>query len=422
MAIISNQMQKVRTVYREYPSQFWLLILASFIDRLGGALLFTFFAIYITSKFGVGLTQVGLVSVIWGVTGLFGNFVGGALADKFGRKGVMIFGLVISATSSIGLGLVSELWMLYAITIFVGLFASVGEPASHAMISDMLPKEQRAEGYSIHRVAFNMAVVVGPMIGGFLATRSYMLLFITDAITSLIMAGFVLFLLDETWRPSEEVEPETTLQAVGSYRNVLADRLFITFVGIGVITQFVYFQMYMTLPVFLTKVHDQPPSGFGYIMSLNAAMVVLMQFWITRRLRNIPPIITMAIGCLFFVVGFGMYSFVALYALFLLAMAFITIGEMVYFPTSQAFVAELAPEDMRGRYMAIYGLSFAIPSSLGTLFAGVISDNIDPYLIWYIVSMGGLLAAMGYLALHRSRTGQRTQTPAAPTPVSTAIE
>jgi MFS family permease len=418
MTLAAKQLQKAKTVYREYPKQFWLLIAASFVDRLGGALVFTFFAIYITNKFGVGLTEVGFVSVIWGVTGIAGNFVGGAMADKFGRKGVVVFSLVMSASSSVALGLVTELWMLYAVVVVSGTLASVGEPAQNAMISDMLPKEQRAEGYSIHRVAFNVAVVIGPVIGGFIATRSYLLLFLADAVTSGIMALFVAFILKETLVRDENAEEESTSEAMGSYGKIFRDKLFMAFIGMGMVAQFVYFQMYMTLPVFLNKSHDIPPSGYGYIMSLNATMVVLLQFWITRKLRSVPPMLTLALACLFYMVGFGMYGFVSVFALFLVAMAFITIGEMVFFPTSQAFVAELAPENMRARYMALYGFSFSIPSSFGTLFAGLLSDNVNPFMIWYIAGMGGLLAALGYLGIHRAITGSRSLDVAVQNPIT----
>jgi MFS family permease len=83
------------------------------------------------------------------------------------------------------------------------------------------------------------------------------------------------------------------------------------------------------------------------------------------------------------------------------AILIITLGEMIVVPTGQALVASFAPEDMRGRYMATYGLAWTIPQSLGPIGAGLIMDNYDPNWVWYI---GGVLVALsifGFLLLHR---------------------
>jgi hypothetical protein len=73
----------------------------------GGTLLFPFFSLYITQKFGVGMTQAGIVLGSFSAFGLVGSMVGGALTDKFGRKSLILFGLVFSAISTLSLGLVS---------------------------------------------------------------------------------------------------------------------------------------------------------------------------------------------------------------------------------------------------------------------------------------------------------------------------
>ena len=120
------------------------------------------------------------------------------------------------------------------------------------------------------------------------------------------------------------------------------------FIGACILMTAVYMQMNTTLSVYLRDIHSVSEQGFGYILSLNAAMVVLFQFAIARRITRYRPLIVMAAGTLLYAIGFGMYGFVSTYVLFLAAMVIITIGEMLTAPTSQALVAELAPEDMRG--------------------------------------------------------------------------
>lgn len=84
-----------------------VLVLVSFIERLGANILWPFFTLYITGRFEVGMTQAGLVLGAFSAFGLIGNILGGALADKFGRKSVILIGLVFSALSTLSLGLVT---------------------------------------------------------------------------------------------------------------------------------------------------------------------------------------------------------------------------------------------------------------------------------------------------------------------------
>ena len=107
----------------------------------------------------------------------------------------------------------------------------------------------------------------------------------------------------------------------------------------------------------------------------------------------------MAFGTLLYAIGFAMFGFVNSFAFFIFAMVIITVGEMVVTPVSQSLVARFAPEDMRGRYMAIFGLSWTIPFAIGPLLAGLIMDNLNPDWVWFAAGFVGLVAAGGFLLL-----------------------
>jgi MFS family permease len=398
----ARQLQRIRAVYHEYPSQFWILVTGTFIDRLGGALLFPFFTLYITRKFGVGMTTVGIIFGVFSISSVVGSTIGGALTDRLGRKGMLLFGLVMSATASLGMGLVDEIRYFVMIAVLVGLLADVAGPAQQAMVADLLPEEKRAQGYGILRVVANLSVVIGPMIGGLLAARSYLLLFICDAVTSFITAGIVFFVLKES-RPErgEAAAEESMAQTFGGYLRALRDVAFGWFIAASMLMTLVYMQMNTTLAVYLRDTHGIPEQGFGYILSLNAAMVVLFQFSITRWITRYRPLIIMAVGTLLYAVGFAMYGFVTAFLLFMGAMVIITMGEMFVVPVGQAIVAQLAPADMRGRYMAVYGFSWVLPMSVGPLLAGLVMDNTDPRWVWYAAGIIALVSAAAFYALER---------------------
>ncbi len=398
---------KLRSVYHEFPGTFWTLMGASFIDRLGGALLFPFFTLYVTEHFSVGMTEAGILFAVFSISSVVGSILGGAMTDRFGRRGMMIFGLITSALSSLAMGFVNDLYLFYAIAAFVGLLSNAGGPAQQAMVADLLPEEKLSQGYGIWRVLANLAVTIGPALGGFLASRSYFILFVSDAVGSVITAVIVFAVLPET-KPEKAVgQPEESIgQTFMGYTAVLRDAVFMAFILISILTTLVYVQMNSALAVYLRDVHAVSTQRFGYILSLNAAMVVLFQFWITRRASKRPPLLVIAVGTALYAVGFAMYGFVASYALFLLAMVVITVGEMLVSPTSQALAAQFAPGEMRGRYMAMYGFSWAIPFAAGPLLAGLIMDNANPDWVWYASGIVGLTAVGGYVILHRAVGGE----------------
>lgn len=408
-----DPLKRVQEIRGGFPREFWVLFTATFIDRLGGALLFPFFALYITKKFSVGMTEVGYLFALFSVASLFGGFVSGALTDRLGRRWMLMFGLVLSALSSLTMGFVERLEWFYTLAFFVGLFGNAGGPAQQAMVADLLPESKRQEGYGMIRVVANLAVTIGPAIGGLLAAQSYLYLFFLDAISSLITAGIVYTVLPETKPIASPDEPEESLgRTMQGYSRVFQDRPFLFFLFFSILMVLVYMQMNSTLSVYLRDVHGISERGFGLILSLNAGMVVAFQFWISRRIARRPPMILMAVGTALYAIGFALYGLVATYALFLIAMIIITVGEMVVVPTSQVVVANLSPEDMRGRYMAVYGLTWMLPNAVGPLLAGLIMDNYDPRWVWYLAGIVGVISAAGF-ALIQSRTAHQLEKPEA---------
>jgi MFS family permease len=406
---LRTRVGRARRTFEAFPRPFWTLVLGTFIDRLGGHMLFPFFALYLTSRFGVGMTQVAFLFATWSVVSVVGSTVGGALADRFGRKGMVIFGLVASGVTSLLLAVAGSMAAFFAVAIVVGIVAEAGWPAQEAMVADLLPEDKRADGYGILRVAFNLSVVIAPVLGGLLAARSYTLLFIADALTSAVTALMVYFFIPETkpaGAPGERKEP--LLATFRGYAVPLRDRVFVMTMAGAALMALVYVQLNGTLGVFLRDVHDVPPQGYGYLLSLNALMVVLMQFAITRRISHRPEFVMLALGAALTGLGFGLYGFVSAFGGFAVAMAILTLGEMVWVPVGQALVARLAPADMRGRYMATFGYAWTVAGIIGPLMAGLLMDSGHATWLWYLSLLLGAASAATFLYLHSVDRQRRT--------------
>src|ERR1041384_1281171 len=117
---MNNLLDRIRKIYHEYPRAFWIYNIIIFIDRLGGFMLYPFFALYLTQKFDIGMSTVGIVFAVFSVSGFVGSALGGALTDRMGRKGVIIFSLILSSLSALGMGFAPTLATFVAVSVIVG--------------------------------------------------------------------------------------------------------------------------------------------------------------------------------------------------------------------------------------------------------------------------------------------------------------
>jgi MFS family permease len=388
--------------YFNYPRPFIVLVLATFIDRFGGFLLFPFFSIYIVERFNVSWVAVGFLFTMFSACSIIGSAIGGAFADKYGRRLMIIFGLVASATGSLILGFLDNLIIFYIVAVILGILGDFGGPARQAVVTDLLGKERQAEGFGILRVAVNLSAVVGPILGGIIASRSFLLLFILDAVSSLITAIIVFTVIPETKPQLEEgMQHDSVVKTMKGYKEVLKDWQYVLFLAISAITVLVYMQMNSTLSLFLFNYYGFPLDLFGYLLSMNALMVVIFQFWITKKMSKYPPMKVIALGTFLYMIGFSMYGFVSDVYLFFVAMIIITIGEMIEMPLGQSVAGTFAPEDKRGRYMAVFGFHWAIPNLFGILGATIIGELFGGQWIWYIAGILSLIAAISFWLMHR---------------------
>ena len=396
-------LNRTRGIYNEYPRAFWVYNIIVFIDRLGGFMLYPFFALYLTQKFHIGMATVGILFGVFSISGMAGSALGGALTDRMGRKVVIIASLVLSSLSALGMGFAPTIGIFIAVVVLVGTLSSIGHPAHEAVVADLLPPEKRAEGYGIIRVVFNLAVIIAPPIAGLLIAKSYLTLFIVDAVISLISAAIVLLALPET-KPQAHpnAKPETMQQTFAGYGRVFKDTPFVAFIGVTVLMTLVYMNMNSTLGVFLRDQHGLPEINYGALISLNAIIVVFLQFWVARRLEKYKPMLMMAAGSLLYAIGFAMYGFVSTFVFFAFAMIIITIGEMIVSPFQQSVVASFAPENMRGRYMAVSSLTWSVAFTIGPYFAGLILDGANPNTLWMVCGGIGLLATLGFIVLNKT--------------------
>ncbi|MBN1786546.1 MAG: MFS transporter, partial [Candidatus Methanofastidiosa archaeon] len=368
-----------KIVPRGFPREMWVIFAGDVITSLGMSMVFIFLSVYFNLVLGISLTVLGLIWMATDVSSFFSQIIGGALADHFGRKRLMELSLFLRGAIWVGIGFVDSTSTLAILIVVSGVVASIFWPASSAMVTDIIPHERRAEAFGLWRIGGNLGWGMGAMIGGVLAALSYKLVFIVGGISNIAFGFLVLMLLKETL-PSKvdidkvEQKAKGILNTFKDYRTVLYDRRFVLFVMIGVLIELLYSQSNTTLPVYAVGQNIINTRELGYIWALNGWSIVIFQMSITSYIekRNISRML--AVGSLIYAMSFLVLLNATGFGMMLLFMSVFTFAEMIIAPIQMTFVANNAPEDMRGRYMGFFSLAWGLGGSTGPFIGGRIID------------------------------------------------
>jgi len=390
---------------QKYPRQFWLVSLMMLLAWLFHSLIWPYLMLYISQRLGEPLSGVAWLMTLNAAVGMVTTFMGGAIADRFGRKGVMVFSLAFSALGWFLFRLAGTLPVFALLLVITGASTPLYRLASDAMIADLIPEEKRLDAYSVLRMGNNIGVALGPALGGYLASISYRITFGVIGVGFGLITVFVALLILET-RPTRAKPMEAAMPASGGYRKILKDRIFVLMMGAYTLNRISTSILWLLLAVYAKQNFGVSEKEFGFIPMTNAVMVILLQLLVTRRVNRHRPEAAMTAGALIYAIAIFSIAFGNGFWWFWLCMVAATVGEMILVPTTTTFTARLAPEDMRARYMSLYALTWGIGTGLGPLLAGFASDAFSPRAMWYAAGLAGFAGFLVFLFIsrvHRSR-------------------
>ncbi len=398
----------IKKLYNEYPPQYWLMITGVVLSTAGGSMIWPFLIIYASGKLNMPLSKVAALISINAGTGLIFSLIAGTLADKIGRKVVMNFSLTVNGIAYFLLMYAHTYPQFAGLMVLVGLSNPLYQVGADAMLADMVPSEKRADAFTINRIANNAAFAMGPAIGGFLATRSYNLAFYCAGIGFISYSVLLFFLAKETLiaTPENEETPSGIDEVIQSFSRVGRDKTFMTFVvavSVGLIAPTL---LWILLPVYSKTNYGIPENLYGWIPTTNGLMCVLVQYPVTRITRRYRILSVLAVGMFIYALGVGSVAFMSGFWGFWISMVILTFGELTLVPTASKYVADLAPADLRGRYMAIYWLGWGLARTISPIIGGFINDNIAPQAIWIAGLLFGLVSTFGLYVLSRAPAPQ----------------
>jgi MFS family permease len=401
-----NPLQSLRNLYHQYPRQYWLMITGIVLATAGGSMIWPFLLIYASGKLDLPLSTVAALISINAGTGLISSLVAGTLADKIGRKVVMNFSLTMTGITYFLLMRAETYPQFVGLMIMIGLSNPLYQVGADAMLADMVPAEKRTDAYAINRIANNAAFALGPALGGFLATRSYDLAFYAAGTGFLSYSLLLFFLARETLHTSGTGDRILSSPASEGFRRVIKDRDYMAFVAMLSLGLIAPTMLWILMPVYAKVNYGIPEALYGWIPTTNALMCVFVQYSVTGITRRHPTLPVLGAGMLIYALGAGSVALMTGFWGFWLSMVILTFGELTVVPTASKYVADLAPADLRGRYMSIHWLGWGLARTLSPIIGGFLNDNIAPQAIWIGGLLIGLSSTLGLFLLGRKLTSK----------------
>jgi MFS family permease len=393
--------------------QVWILAIGRLLSEVGTGFTLFYAPIFFVNQVGLSATAVGFALGSASISGVVGRILGGSFSDSqyWGRRKTLLLSAAISAIASLVLASANNFLILVIGNLLVGLGQGLYWPANESVVADLTAPAQRHEAYAVTRLADNLGLGMGVVLGGALisTTGAYRSLFIIDAISFVIFFGVVYFVIKETYKPALN----DSASAKSSWQIALSDRRLLIYVLVNIIFTTYVSQLQSTLPLYLKNFVSLGASGAEFtegtislIFGWNLAISILTQLPVVRGLRRFTHPQALSFSALMWAIGFTLVWVTGVatnHQLWwaVLAVSVFAIAIVSYTPSASALITELAPKSQLGVYFSISSLCWAAGYFIGPPLGGFALDQTpvfaDNFWLWLALSVSLLILMLYYL-------------------------
>jgi MFS family permease len=360
---------------RALPRPVQILIAGTFVNK-AGTYIVPYLTIVLMRDFRLSPFQAGLAVAAYGFGSLVSVFVGGQTADRLGRRSTMILSLFGSGVLALCLGFAPNLRAFVLLLLGFGFVADLFQPAASAIVTDLVPQEQRRIGFAGLRLAINLGFAAGVVVGGFLVDWDWRFLFWGDGLSTLAYGLVIVFFIAET-RPVR-----TEGEVAGS---PFEDAPFLRLVAASSAFPFLMFAVMTVLPITLTEGASYPSRTYGYIVGLNGLLVAMLELPIATRLPTASRLRLAAGGLLVAAFGVALNGSPPSLFIYVIAILLVTAGEIVMMPQLSATVADWAPRLSRGRYISLFQSSWTFAKATSPLLFLPLRARLGDRVFWSLL-------------------------------------
>lgn len=396
--------------YKGLPKEIYVLFVARIVNSFG-AFVHPLLANILTAKLGMEKDEAGLFITILMATQMPLMLVGGKLADKFGRRRLIIVFQFLGAFTYLVCGLVPISGTTPYLIMAASYFYALSFPALDAVTMDLTNADQRKEAYALLYMGFNLGFVFGPMIGGFLFNEHLPWLFIGDGLTTIgSTILFMIFIRETLPHKGEKEEPQLEKYVEESaYRILWKRKIIIVFALIMMALQFTYSQWGFALPLQINTLFGEEtgPGIYGWLASFNGFLVIVLTPLVTPIVRRTRALTGTLAGGLMYAAAFAMLIAIKELYLFYVSMFIFTLGEVIMTIDSGVFVAGMLPSSHRGRIDSVYRSITETGRVVSPMVIGWVIAAGSLSLAWVVLSGAAVFGCAALIALIRSRTGRK---------------
>jgi MFS family permease len=357
-----------------------------------------FLTLYLTVDRRLPASTAGLAITIYGISAIVIAPLSGRLSDRLGGLRIMKTSLVLSGMVLLIFSFVHSLSGIFAVTAVWAITSEAFRPPSMAIIGELAGPQQRKAAFALTRLAINLGMSIGPVVGGFLAMYSFKLLFYVDGATSLVAGALVAILPWRQFNPQsleKDVVQKTNDDIIPRlrYSDVLRDRPFIYFLLAMIPIELVFFQPLAAMPLFLVRDLHMTEAGFGALLAINTVIIILVEVALNAAMADWTHRHAISLGALLVGTGFGALIFVNSVSAAGATVVIWTFGEMILLPASSAFVSDIAPSKHAGAYMGLYTMGFSVAVAIGPWLGTQVLAHYGSDAVWIATFVCGCVTA-----------------------------
>ena len=392
----------MKTLFKNYFNTFkglstevWWLALITLINR-AGTMVIPFLSLYLTDDLGFSLSKVAWVMSAFGLGSVVGTWIGGKLTDRIGYYKVMVRSLLSTGILFISLQFLETFQSLCLGIFLVMAVADTFRPAMFVAMSAYSKPENKTRSVTLIRLAINLGFSAGPAVGGLIiTTMGYGGLFWIDGITCILATILLVLVLNpKVTKPLDEVKVENP-------KSIYKDKPFWIFFGAMLLFGIIFLQFFSTMPLYYKEVHQLSEFEIGLLLGLNGLAIFILEMPLIKWLENstYTKAGLMLFGAILLGISFLVLTLTPWAGILVVSMLFMTIGEMITFPFSNAFALERAKGGNQGEYMALYTIAFSIAHIFGHNTGMQLVDHLGFDYTWYIMTALGVCCALLLLLL-----------------------